>query len=561
MKTFRVWAPHATSVDLVLENESLPMERGECGWWSVMASHAPAGSRYAFRVNGNGPFPDPRSPWQPDGVHAPSRVLDHEHFPREESSFTPPPLENALLYELHMGTFTKEGTYAAAATHLKHLQELGVTHVELLPIAAFPGTRGWGYDGVSLYAPYAPYGTPDELKEFIQAAHQMGIAVLLDVVYNHLGPDGNYLGQFGPYFTESVHTPWGSAVNLSEAHSNEVRRFFIDNAIMWLRDYRFDGLRLDAVHAMFDWGARHFLEELAEAVDAFAHEYSRKVILIAESDLNNPRLVQSRDRGGYGLHAHWEDDFHHALHAVITGERTGYYEDFGTLEQLAKALTQGYVYDGNYSPHRKRNHGRPPHGVHPRQLIVFAQNHDQIGNRAQGERLSHLAGVAGAKAAAALVFQGEEWAASSPFLYFSDHHDELGRQITIGRRKEFAAFKWKEDEIPDPQAQETFERSKLNWDERTQRPHADILEWHRTLVRLRRKHPATHFRVELNEDLQCLILKRGNLLAAFNFSDSAQKLPAPAGNWRPILCSDQSTAAIDAPLPARATRIFEQELH
>ncbi len=383
-------------------------------------------------------------------------------------------MSDAVIYELHVGTFTPAGTYAAAQAMLPHLVKLGITHVELMPLATFPGRRGWGYDGVDLYAPLPAYGSPEDLARFVAACHGAGLGVLLDVVYNHLGPDGNYLGSYGPYFTDRVKTAWGEAMNYDGPYSDEVRRFVIDNALMWLRDYGFDGLRLDAVHAIFSFEATHILEELAAAVRRLGNELDRSFVLIAESDLNDPRLVHSAVRGGFALAAHWEDDFHHALHRFFTGETAGYYADFHGLEDIAAALREGYVYQGQYSEYRHRRHGRPPRGVAAEQLVVCAQNHDQIGNRAQGERLSMLIGVPQLKAVAALtllspfvplVFQGEEWGATTPFLYFTDHQDSaLGRLVAEGRAKEFGSFRWA-GEVPNPQELRTFERSKLDWSE------------------------------------------------------------------------------------------------
>jgi maltooligosyltrehalose trehalohydrolase len=467
-----------------------------------------------------------------------------------------------VIYELHVGTLTPEGTYAAAADRLGYLRDLGITHVELMPLATFPGRRGWGYDGVSLYAPHPAYGTPDELKAFIQHAHDLGLAVLLDVVYNHLGPDGNYLGAFAPYFTSKVKTPWGDAINFDDEHSDEVRAFFIDNALMWLRDYHFDGLRLDAVHAIFDQSAIHVLERLAERVAELDALANRKHVLIAESDFNTPRLVQSVALGGYGLDAHWEDDFHHALHAFLTGERGGYHADFGSLAQVARALEQAYVFDGQYSRYRKRSHGRPPLHVEPSQLVVFAQNHDQTGNRALGERLSHLLERETLEATAALVlvspfvpmlFQGEEWGASTPFLYFTDHGDELGRLVTEGRRREFAAFDWSDKDVPDPQAEETFLRSKLRWSELDEEPHRNLLEWHRSLIALRRTIPPdTPAEVAFDETARWLTLRRGSLLAVFNFADESREIPLPEAEWHPRLFEPGAPRIF----PARSTTLL-----
>jgi maltooligosyltrehalose trehalohydrolase len=482
-------------------------------------------------------------------------VVDHTTFAWGDSGWQAPPLSSALIYELHLGTFTPEGTLKAAESHLDYLKDLGVTHVELMPIANFPGKRGWGYDGVDLYAIYNPYGAPDDLKDFVNACHGKGLAVLLDVVYNHLGPVGNYLEKFGPYFTPSHSTPWGGAVNFEEAGATEVRRFLIDNALMWLRDYHIDGLRLDAVHAFNDRSAIHFLEQLTYEVKMLEAGLGKHFVLIAESDLNDPRIVKAEEAGGYGLDAQWSDDFHHALFALISGERDGYYADFGSVAALAKALKCVFVYDGIYSEHRGRIHGRQVIGLSGHRFVGFVQNHDQIGNRAQGERISHEAGVGRAKVAAAFVltapfvpmlFQGEEFGASSPFLYFTDYDDpELGRLISEGRKKEFVAFGWDPDSIPDPQVEETFTRSKLQWSELTEEPHASLLQWHKDLIRLRRSRSEltdgnlNAVKVRFNEKAQWLVLERGRLRTACNLGQEPVDLEMGSGA-RLLLASDES---------------------
>jgi len=450
---FSVWAPRAKSVELVTPDRRIALNGAADGFWRGEIDPSQVQSGYRYSVDGAAAVPDPRSRWQPDGVHGNSYLLDAAEIRRvHRPQFQAKPLADAVIYELHVGTFTPQGTYAAAAGRLPYLAELGVTHLELMPLATFPGRRGWGYDGVDLYAPLPAYGTPHELAAFVGACHERGLGVLLDVVYNHLGPDGNYLSGFAPYFTDRVKTPWGEAINYDAADSDEVRRFVIDNALMWLRDYGFDGLRLDAVHAIYSFEATHVLEELAEAVHRLSTESNRKLVLIAESDLNDPRLVRPAARGGYGLDAHWADDFHHAVHRFFTGETRGYYQDFNGIADIAAALTHGYVYRGQYSPFRRRRHGKPPRGVGADQLVIFAQNHDQIGNRARGERLSMLLDAPRLKAIAALtllspfvplLFQGEEWGASTPFLYFTDHQDpQLGRLVSEGRTREFASFGW-----------------------------------------------------------------------------------------------------------------------
>jgi maltooligosyltrehalose trehalohydrolase len=544
MTTFGVWAPRAQRVDLVLRRDERHRLAGpdEFGWFTGEADAVP-GDDYAYSLDGGAPVPDPRSPWQPEGVHGPSRLVDHSAFAWTDAGWAGGvPLAEAVVYELHVDTFSEEETYDGAIPHLDHLVELGVTHVELLPVVEYPGRWGWGYDGVDLYAPNSGDGGPEGLKRLVDACHAKGLAVIFDVVYNHLGPSGNYLGQYGPYFTDRYGTPWGEAVNLDGPDSDPVREFVLDNALMWLRDYHADGLRLDAVHAIVDTSATHILEELAGGVDELEAELATPKFLIAESDLNDPRIVADRALGGYGMDAQWSDDFHHALHAVLTGERAGYYADFGSLAQLAKALRQAFVYDGVYSPHRRRRHGRTPAGIPPTRFLGYLQNHDQVGNRAQGERSSMLLSDGLLKVAAALVllgpsvpmlFQGEEWGASTPFLYFTDHDDpELGKAVTEGRRREFASFGWDPEEVPDPQDPETFRRSKLRWDELVEPRHAGLLDWHRRLIALRRSLPAGagEVAVDFDEHARWLVLTRGPLTVAANVGDRPATVPVGAGD-------------------------------
>jgi maltooligosyltrehalose trehalohydrolase len=530
----RVWAPNASRVEVQVDGARLPMISHARGWWAadVTAAH---GAEYGFSLDGADLRPDPRSAWQPDGVRGLSRVVDHALFDWQTTKWRGRPLLGQVVYELHVGTFTDAGTFEAAIERLDHLVELGVDFVELLPVAAFPGHHGWGYDGVFVYAVHEPYGGPTALKRFVDACHARGIGVVLDVVYNHLGPDGNVLPSYGPYFTDSYATPWGDAVNYSGAESDEVRRFTIDNAIMWLRDYRIDALRLDAVHAIIDTSAVHLLEELATEVQELSAQVDRPLSLIAETDLNNPRLLMSRDAGGYELDAQWNDDFHHALHTVVTGESFGYYEDFGSFDQLATALTRGYVYAGSYSVHRRRRHGRPlPPSITGHRLLGYAQDHDQIGNRAAGERLSALVSPELVKIAAALVltgpftpmlFMGEEWAASTPWLYFTDHEDpELAEAVRTGRRSEFKAFGWKQEDVPDPQHPTTMQRSVLKWGELGAQPHADVLTWYRDLIALRRATPDLRdgrfdqLTVDVDEATRVVVLRRPSTVVAANLS-------------------------------------------
>jgi len=573
MTFFRVWAPRARRVDLVLRGDERHALTGpdELGWFSVEVEGAGAGDDYAYSLDGGDPRPDPRSPWQPDGVHGQSRLVDHAAFAWTDGGWRGgAPLAEAVIYELHVDTFSAEATYEAAIPHLDHLVELGVTAVELLPVVEYPGRWGWGYDGVDLYAPNALDGGPEGLKRLVDACHARGLSVIFDVVYNHLGPSGNYLGDYGPYFTDRYGTPWGEAVNLDGADSDPVREFVLDNAVMWMRDYHTDGLRLDAVHAIVDTSATHILEEMAGRVDELEAELGVPKFLIAESDLNDPRVVADREVGGYGMDAQWSDDFHHALHVVLTGERAGYYADFGSVAQLAKALRQAFVYDGCFSPHRRRRHGRTPAGVPTTRFLGYLQNHDQVGNRAHGERSSMLIGEGLLKVAAALVllgpsvpmlFQGEEWAASTPFLYFTDHDDpELGKAVTEGRRREFASFGWDPADVPDPQDPETFRRSKLDWDEVARPPHAGVLDWHRRLIALRRSTPGLAggaVEVTYDDGRRWLVLTRGTVTVACNFGIGSVTVSVPPGTVA-LASDDRVSVEHDrAVLPAESVVVLQ----
>jgi malto-oligosyltrehalose trehalohydrolase len=540
---FGVWAPAAERVELEVAGGRRPMTpaAGQ-GWWQAELPAAGHDVDYAFRLDGGEPMPDPRSPRQPFGSQGVSRTYDHSAFRWTDRGWRGGPLHGSVIYELHIGTFTPEGTFDAAARRLDHLRDLGVDTVELMPVAAFPGSHGWGYDGINLWAVHEPYGGPDGLKRFVDACHARRLAVFLDVVYNHVGV-GNRLAAFGPYFTDAHVTPWGPAVNLDQPGSDEVRDFLIGNALMWLRDYHLDGLRLDAVHALEDRRALHFLEELAAEVQALAALLNRELVLIAESDANDPRLVTSREAGGYGLAAQWSDDFHHAVHAAVTGERQGYYGDFGSLAALAKTLTRVFFHDGVWSAFRGRTHGRQVDvfRVPAHRFLGYLQDHDQVGNRAAGDRISAAVPSDLVKVGAGLIltapytpmlFMGEEWGASTPWQYFTDHTDPgLARAVTEGRRAEFADFGWGAADVPDPQDEATFLRSKLDWSELERGCHAELLQWYRELIALRRARPELtdprlgRVHVDYDEAERWLVVRRGRLQVVANLGPRGQPVP------------------------------------
>ncbi|MFF0505262.1 malto-oligosyltrehalose trehalohydrolase [Streptomyces fimicarius] len=549
---FEVWAPEADSVVLEAADVRSPMERdaGREGWWTAEAE-ASDGDRYGFRVDDGPLLPDPRSRRQPDGPDGPSAVVDQEAYAWRDG-WAGRRLNRAVLYELHVGTYTAEGTFDAAAARLGHLAELGVTHVSLMPLCPFPGVNGWGYEGVSLWAVHEPYGGPEGLKRFVDTAHGLGLGVVLDVVHNHLGPSGNHLPAFGPYFTDTHHTPWGAAVNLDAPGSDEVRAFLLGSALAWLRDYRLDGLRLDAVHALADTRALTFLEELSTAVDALAVELGRPLGLIAESDLCDPRTTTPRPAGGLGLHAQWNDDFHHALHTALTGESQGYYADFARapLAALAKTVTSAFFHNGTWSSFRGRTHGRPVDvsRTPAHRFVGYAQTHDQIGNRALGDRLAASLSPGLQACAAALVltgpftpmlFMGEEWGARTPWQFFTDHTDpELADAVRNGRRREFGAHGWAEEEIPDPQDPATRDRSVLDWTEPEREPHARLLAWYRELIALRRTLPDLHdpdlasVKTAFDEDARWFAYRRGDLRVVVNLADEPAAIPLGLGRHR-----------------------------
>ena len=496
---FRVWAPKASSVSLILMDDArqFPMNPEDHGYFSITLNGIPPGRRYCYLLKGEIPRPDPVSRYQPEGVHGPSEVVDPGEFSWEDQGWKGVPLEALIIYEIHTGAFTKEGTFEAAIPFLDYLKnELGVTAIELMPVAQFPGDRNWGYDGTYFYAPQNSYGGPKGLKTLINACHQKGLAVILDVVYNHLGPEGNYLNNYGPYFTDRYKTPWGPAINFDGPESDEVRKFIVQNALYWVTEYHIDGLRIDAIHGIFDFSARHILCDIGEAVHQQANRLGRHIFVIAESDLNDVRVINSPEKGGHGLDAQWNDDFHHCLHTLLTGERNGYYEDFGDFNQLVTSLREGFVYRGQYSSYRKRRHGSSSKHLRPNKFVIFSQNHDQVGNRMKGDRLSTLvpfealklaAGIVLLSPAIPLLFMGEEYGEEAPFQYFVSHSDpDLIEAVRKGRKEEFAAFQWA-GEIPDPQDETTFLRSKIDLDLRYHGRHKTLVKFYETLIRLRKE--------------------------------------------------------------------------
>ena len=494
---FLVWAPLADAVDVQTvapRERRLALVKEDRGYFGGIFEGVGSGTLYFYVMDGSRNRPDPASRFQPQGVHGPSQVID-SHFPWEDRSWSGPHLRDYIIYVLHTGVFTPEGTFDAVIDRLDGLVELGITAVELMPLGQFPGGRNWGYDGAYPFAVQNTYGGPDGLKRLVNACHQKGLAVVLDVVYNHLGPEGNYLGDFGPYFTERYRTPWGAALNFDGPDSDEVRRYFIENALYWVAECHIDALWLDALHAIMDQSPYPFLAELAEAVHGEAERHNRHIYLIAESDLNDARLLRPRELGGCDLDAHWNDDFHHALHTVITGEKTGYYQDFGQLGQLAKAFREGFIYSGEYSVYRRRRHGSSSSDITPHRFVAFAQNHDQVGNRFLGERLSRLVSFESLKLAAGavilspfipLLFMGEEYGETAPFQYFVSHSDaDLIEAVREGRMEEFAAF-GRVDDPPDPQAEKTFQRSKLEHGLKLEGDHKVLLRFYRELLRVRK---------------------------------------------------------------------------
>jgi len=550
---FCVWAPAHERVEVVTSRgrERLPMRPVDDGYHELFVEGLGPGARYRFGVGGTD-LPDPASRSQPDDVHGDSEVVEPA-FAWSDREWVGRVITDYLVMEVHVGTFTPEGTLDAAIGRLDELAALGITAVELMPVAEFPGSRNWGYDGVFPYAVESSYGGPGALRRFVDGAHSRGIAVVLDVVSNHLGPDGNVLSAFGPYFTDRYRTPWGAALNIDGHDSDPVRRYFLDNALMWIADFQIDALRLDAVHAIVDPSAYPFVEELVDVVHRYADEAGRHVWVIAESAANDARLITPKERGGIGCDAQWNDDFHHALHVLLTGERHGYYADFGAVGDLAAAYREGFVYAGRYSPFRRRRHGRSSAGLPGERFVVFAQNHDHVGNRALGDRLSTTVDAPAAKLAAAavlcapfvpLLFMGEEYGETNPFPYFVSHTDPaLVEAVRRGRADEFAEFH-ASVAPPDPQAVETFEHAKLDWEKRGREPHASMLAWYRSLIELRATRPALALPVsvatvaDVLDDALALVVRReaadDMVVVVLGFDDRAHdiELALPVGTWR-----------------------------
>lgn len=574
---FTLWAPklNAIAVQIVAPPHLIPMQQRESGYWSAKAEDIEPGTLYFYKLEGDVERPDPASHFQPQGVHEPSAVVDHSTMNWTDAQWSGIPLEEMIIYELHVGTFTPEGTFEAIIPRLAALRELGVNAIEIMPVSQFPGERNWGYDGVYPYAVQNSYGGPEALKTLVDAAHQQGLAVILDVVYNHFGPEGNYTSQFGPYFTETYKTPWGSAMNFDDAHSDGVRNFFLENALYWFRDYHLDALRLDAIHAIYDLGAKHFLRELADKVAALSADAGRKLYLIAESDLNDVQVIRPGELGGRGMDAQWSDDFHHCLHTLLTGEQIGYYQDFGQCEQLAKAYRESFVYNWQYSAERRRYHGSDASDRPGHQFVICTQNHDQVGNRMLGERLSQLVSFEALKLAAGalllapnvpLLFMGEEYGEDSPFLYFVSHTDpDLVEAVRTGRKQEFAAFHL-EGEYSDPQSPETFQQSQLKWEKRQAGKHKALLELYQYLIELRRTIPALknldqqNLEASASEEDKLVFLRRwsneSQIFCIMNFNDQAVTCATlPGENFSKILDSaDSKWLGQGSRLPDRLTQ-------
>jgi maltooligosyltrehalose trehalohydrolase len=575
---FIVWAPEADRVQVVVESPEpleLDMVKDEIGYWSVTSPRIAPGARYMFRLTDDKVRPDPASHSQPDGVHAASEVVGHSAYQWSDGAWRGMPIERMIIYELHVGTYSDAGTFQGVIDRLPDLVDLGITAIEIMPVAQFAGKRNWGYDGVYPFATQNSYGGPEGLKKLVDACHHSGIAVILDVVYNHMGPEGNYLNDFGPYFTEKYRTPWGAALNFDDEHSDHLRNFFFQNALMWLRDFHIDGLRLDAVHAILDTGAKHFLKELQEHVKVLSKETGREYVLIAESDQSDRRLLDPWDKGGFALDGQWMDDLHHSIHTLLTGEKDGYYMDFDRPEHLVQSLKRSFVYNGAYSPYRKRTVGSDATDLPAKHFVVCIQNHDQVGNRMLGERLTQLvphdlltvaAGMYLLSPYTPMLWMGEEYGEENPFLYFVSHTDkELLEAVRKGRREEFRSFAWKE-EPPDPGAEETFQRSKLQHSFTRNVQQNALREFYKELIVLKRTAPAMmgaskeHLKAVFTNDDKVLHMvhsaQRPHLYALFNISDRPQDIALisdGARNWKMILDSSQQKTGRNSVLDMSTT--------
>ena len=580
---FTVWAPTLKQVAVQItspDKRLIPMQQSAAGYWQTTATDIPPGTLYTYQLESKNNWPDPASKYQPQGVHCPSQVIDENAFTWTDTDWQGVAIAETIIYELHVGTFTQAGTFEAIIPQLNQLKKLGINAIEIMPVAQFPGERNWGYDGVYPYAVQNSYGGPEGFKKLINACHKQGISVILDVVFNHLGPEGNYLSQFAPYFTSKYGSIWGDPLNFDDEYSDEVRNYFIENALYWFRDYHIDGLRLDAIQAIFEVSARPFLQELADATCDISQQLGRQLYLIAESDLNDVRVLRSKELGGFGLDAQWCDDFHHALHALLTGENDRYYQDFGKCEHLEKAFKESFVYSGQYAPDRKRKHGNSAKDQPAHQFVVFSQTHDQIGNRILGDRLSKIVDFEGLKLAAGTVlispyipflFMGEEYGESAPFLYFVSHSDEnLIEAIRKHKQQEFQIFEGR-GEFQDPQSPESFQKCKLNWEKPREGKHKILWEWHQHLIQLRRTIPAlkkldkTSLEVSSIEAEKILFLRRwtddSQIFCILNFNKQQVDFTAalPQGNWKKILDSvDAKWMGAGSTLPEKITS--EQEL-
>ncbi|MDA1276559.1 MAG: malto-oligosyltrehalose trehalohydrolase [Verrucomicrobia bacterium] len=582
---FLVWAPDCkeVTVHIVSPNDkTIPLAPQDQGYFGATVENVRPGARYFYRLDGKSELPDPASCSQPEGVHKASEVADPE-FPWADSAWFGLPLRDYILYELHPGTFTPEGTFDAIIPQLQGLRDLGVTAIELMPVSQFPGNRNWGYDGVYPFAVQDSYGGPAGLKRLVNACHQTGLSVVLDVVYNHLGPEGNYLGAYAPYFTERYKTPWGQALNFDGPYSDEVRRYFTENALYWQREFHIDALRLDAIHAIRDFSAVPFLEELADKTKEQAESLNRRFFLIAESDMNMARHILPKHLGGFGLDAQWSDDFHHSLHVLVTGEQTGYYQEFEGVLPLAKAWKQGYTFTGNHSSYRRHRHGSSPANTSLKQFVVCSQNHDQVGNRMFGDRISNGTSFEGQKLAAAavllspcipLLFMGEEYGDPAPFQYFISHSDPaLVEAVRTGRRDEFAAFNWK-GEVPDPQSEATFKACKLNKALAMNGSHKSLREFYRELIQMRKGlKPISHadkdtIEIQVAESDKTLCVRyladheEAFLLLCFSPSSAPVNVPLPSGRWNKRLDSaDERWNGPGSQIPSEVVSDAGAKLH